>query len=406
MAEGEDLDAQHDVAHLLDDEDLADDLGGDQRDRCGHDRGTPWPAPVQRSAVDREVAGEHRRGAFVDVEEEPTDHEHHARGGHREQREDPPDGERERGAERGDVHAQPVRSGDRGVEPQHVVVDEIHRHHCSDAEHDGNGHVDQQVAALDRQPRSACPTHGPTLWVHGRGDVDLRAVGDPPDGGRRSRIVHLTGEPTPPSALTTPTHRRLDDRVDTDGDRIAEQISTGAQVHPINEARPLLLAEQLALLASRTDRHRPPLGGRNAVNACLAGLLLAELRLEDRPSSTVLDEAAIVLEERGPKLGRVLSSMDRDVRKRTGRGTWDLITSGLDLDAIEPRAGLVTRSVKPRRVSTRCQCALRCCCRSPARRGCWRSSLPSARVAGACDGGSTTRSTAARSRTCAAPSSG
>lgn len=107
----------------------------------------------------------------------------------------------------------------------------------------------------------------------------------------------------------------------------------------------LLLAEELAVIAMRPRNGRSPLGTRYALNACLSGLLLAELRLPDRPrESSTLQAAARVLEERGPKLRPTLSAMDRSLRRWTGQGTWDTVTAGLvhtDRDAL--RGEIVNR---------------------------------------------------------------
>ena len=99
--------------------------------------------------------------------------------------------------------------------------------------------------------------------------------------------------------------------------------------------QPLLLAEELAFVAIRPRTGRPPIGVRYALNACLAGLLMAELELADcPPDSATLAAAARVVAEKGPKLTAILSHMDRGLSRDTGRGTWDLVTSGLhDLDA-------------------------------------------------------------------------
>jgi hypothetical protein len=97
----------------------------------------------------------------------------------------------------------------------------------------------------------------------------------------------------------------------------------------------LLLAEELALLARNPRTHRRPFGSRDVLNACLAGLLLAELQLADRPTqSPTLTAVSGVADETGPKLRSILSAMDRRLDRRTGHGTWDLVTAGLaDVDA-------------------------------------------------------------------------
>lgn len=109
----------------------------------------------------------------------------------------------------------------------------------------------------------------------------------------------------------------------------------------------MLLAEELALVAIKPDSGRHELGAREPLNACLAGLLVAELLLDgevgpgdrdDRivvvegrpaPSSPTLAAAAGVVAEKGPKLKTVLSHMSRGLQRRTGAGTWDAVVSGL-----------------------------------------------------------------------------
>jgi hypothetical protein len=105
----------------------------------------------------------------------------------------------------------------------------------------------------------------------------------------------------------------------------------------------LLLADELALLAVRPWGRRP-LGSRDVLNACLAGLLLAELRLPDHPrDSSTLAAVAAVAQERGPRLRPILSAMDRQLTRHTGQGTWQLVTA--DFHSLEPavRENLVQR---------------------------------------------------------------
>jgi hypothetical protein len=106
------------------------------------------------------------------------------------------------------------------------------------------------------------------------------------------------------------------------------------------------LAEELALVAIDPSSGRHALGMRSHLNACLAGLLVAELLLDgvvdvgdkaDRvvvtgtaaPTAKVLAAATAVVIERGPKIKAVLSHMDRGLSNRLGLGTWDAIVSGL-----------------------------------------------------------------------------
>jgi hypothetical protein len=106
------------------------------------------------------------------------------------------------------------------------------------------------------------------------------------------------------------------------------------------------LAEELALVAIDPSSGRHALGMRSNLNACLAGLLVAELLLDgvvdigdkaDRvavtgtaaPTAKVLAAATAVVIERGPKIKAILSHMDRGLSNRLGLGTWDAIMSGL-----------------------------------------------------------------------------
>ncbi|MEP7112822.1 MAG: GPP34 family phosphoprotein [Ilumatobacteraceae bacterium] len=106
------------------------------------------------------------------------------------------------------------------------------------------------------------------------------------------------------------------------------------------------LAEDLALVAIDPESGRHALGRRSALNACLAGLLLAELLLDDvvqpgkkatqmvvtgrsEPKSTALAAATVVLIEKGPKIKAVLSHMDRGLSSQLGQGTWDTTMSSL-----------------------------------------------------------------------------
>jgi hypothetical protein len=107
----------------------------------------------------------------------------------------------------------------------------------------------------------------------------------------------------------------------------------------------VLLAEELALVALDPDSGRYKLGTRDQLNACLAGLLVAELQLEDRPGSSLLEAACEVSAEAGPKLKAVLSAMDRGLRRRLGAGTWDAVVGGLvAVGAVAPSEG----GVRPR----------------------------------------------------------
>ena len=106
------------------------------------------------------------------------------------------------------------------------------------------------------------------------------------------------------------------------------------------------LAEELALVAVDPSSGRHALGLRSELNACLAGLLVAELLIdgvteigdkEDRvvltgkvePKSRLLAAATAVVIEKGPKVKAILSHMDRGFTQRLGLGTWDAVVSSL-----------------------------------------------------------------------------
>jgi hypothetical protein len=102
-----------------------------------------------------------------------------------------------------------------------------------------------------------------------------------------------------------------------------------------------LLAEEFALLAMMPGKGRPGLGTRSSVNACLAGLLIADLALAghatiDRRTDTValsggppdddlLSAVATVVAGKGPKVKSVMSGMDRGLRKTLHTGIWDAV---------------------------------------------------------------------------------
>ena len=129
----------------------------------------------------------------------------------------------------------------------------------------------------------------------------------------------------------------------------------------------MLLASELALLAIDPDSGRHALGIRDSLNACMAGLLIAELTLDEdvergakqatvvpvdgaAPDSPVLAAALAVVAERGPKVKAILSSMSRGLDQRIGTGTWDSIIAllvdevrlkdmdrqGIDIQAVSP----------------------------------------------------------------------
>lgn len=118
----------------------------------------------------------------------------------------------------------------------------------------------------------------------------------------------------------------------------------------------MLLAEELALVALKPESGRHQIGTGDALNACLAGLLVAELLLEgwigpgdrdDRlvvvpgratPDSPALAAAMDVVAQKGPKMKGVLSHMSRGLEQRIGMSTQDAVFSCL------AGAGIVTAS--------------------------------------------------------------
>jgi hypothetical protein len=109
----------------------------------------------------------------------------------------------------------------------------------------------------------------------------------------------------------------------------------------------MLLAEELALVALKPESGRHQIGTGEALNACLGGLLVAELLLEgsvgagdreDRivavpgaegPASPALGAALDIVAEKGPKMKAVLSHMSRGLEKRLGMSTQEAVFSGL-----------------------------------------------------------------------------
>jgi hypothetical protein len=124
----------------------------------------------------------------------------------------------------------------------------------------------------------------------------------------------------------------------------------------------MLLAEELALVAIKPDKGRAALGTGDNLNACLAGLLVAELLVagavepgesDDRivtvPGRAALAEpvlaaAAEVVAEKGPKLKAVLSHMSRGQEQRLGVSTREAVLSSLAAAGIlGPSSGLVSK---------------------------------------------------------------
>ena len=114
----------------------------------------------------------------------------------------------------------------------------------------------------------------------------------------------------------------------------------------------MLLAEELALVAVDPETGRHQLGVRSNLNACLAGLLVAELLLDGSaapgpkaktvvPTDAALSDvpalraAADVVATHGPKMKAILSHMDRGLTGQLGTGTWDTVIAGLE------RAGIL-----------------------------------------------------------------
>jgi hypothetical protein len=118
----------------------------------------------------------------------------------------------------------------------------------------------------------------------------------------------------------------------------------------------MLLAEELALVAVSPKSGRHQLGTRDDLNACLAGLLVAELMVDGhvRPGPKLgtlevvsppgepaaLAAAAEIVAEKGPEVKAVLSHMSRGLTQRLGTGTWDAMTAGLvDAGVLAPAGG-------------------------------------------------------------------
>jgi len=107
----------------------------------------------------------------------------------------------------------------------------------------------------------------------------------------------------------------------------------------------MLLAEELALIALDPDSGRHAVGIRDKLNACLAGLLIVEVKLDDAPDVPIVKAAAEVLDQAGPKLKSVLSAMNRGLERRVGHGTWDAVVQGLvESHVVAPADG----NIRPR----------------------------------------------------------
>lgn len=117
----------------------------------------------------------------------------------------------------------------------------------------------------------------------------------------------------------------------------------------------MLLAEELALVSLSPETGRHGAGLREVMNACLSGLLVAELMIDgvaapgDKDGSVVLTGRASgsptlaatagVVTEKGPKLKSILSGMNRGLNRRLGTGTWDSTLAGLGRAGIVVSAG-------------------------------------------------------------------
>lgn len=121
----------------------------------------------------------------------------------------------------------------------------------------------------------------------------------------------------------------------------------------------VLLAEELALVALRPESGCHAVGTRGPLNACLGALLVADLLraglaepavsdgvvLATRRAiskSSLLDSAADVVAETGPRIAAIVSHMNRGLARRTNTGTWDAVMSAL------ARHGIVTEHHRPR----------------------------------------------------------
>lgn len=114
----------------------------------------------------------------------------------------------------------------------------------------------------------------------------------------------------------------------------------------------MLLAQELALVASGRETGRHAVGRRPNLNACLGGLFLADLILAGcaavrcaaatitltatPPDGALLAAVADVVLAKGPKIRSVLSGMDRGLAKQIGQGTWD---AAVALDTATEAAG-------------------------------------------------------------------
>jgi hypothetical protein len=119
----------------------------------------------------------------------------------------------------------------------------------------------------------------------------------------------------------------------------------------------VLLAEELALVALEPESGRHAVGTRGQLNSCLAALLIADLlhfglaepavydgvvavSRRGTSCSSILDSAAHVVAETGPRITSILSRMDRGLAGLLGTGTWDSVMSGLVRDgAVTGRDG-------------------------------------------------------------------
>jgi hypothetical protein len=124
----------------------------------------------------------------------------------------------------------------------------------------------------------------------------------------------------------------------------------------------VILAEELALVAISPSSGSHGVGLRSELNACLAGLLIADLLLDhvieigdkqervvvtgsSQPTNKPLAAATAVVIERGPKIKAILSHMDRGLSRLLGVGTWDAVVLGLVDDGV---VAATRRGLRPR----------------------------------------------------------
>jgi hypothetical protein len=155
-----------------------------------------------------------------------------------------------------------------------------------------------------------------------------------------------------------PGNRASDAPVDAIRAVMATKESGGVLDYPAGRReRTLLLAEELALIATDPTSAQRSRATASQLSPCLAGLLLAELLLDgvvvlgkqantvqltDRPASTgsTLASVAKVVADKGPKLKTILCNMDRGLREEIGLGIWGVSALGLvEAGVLTPLSG-------------------------------------------------------------------